>query len=69
MTEAERLRAQASRCLQLAADITDNITAATLRGLATKSLEQAKTLEREQAGRAYEPSGLDHVYEMVWSGK
>lgn len=46
MTEAERLRAQAERCTQLAQEAKDQNTADALTGLAAKSIEQASELER-----------------------
>lgn len=46
MTEADRLRAQADRCTQLAHQITDHAVADALTGLAAKSLEQACELDR-----------------------
>jgi len=45
-TEAERLRAQARRCEQLAREAKDESIANALMSLATKSLEQASNLER-----------------------
>lgn len=51
MTEAERLRAQAERCTQLAREATDQSVIATLLGLAAKSLEQASELETFAANR------------------
>jgi hypothetical protein len=49
MTEAERLRAQAERCTQLAQEAKDRNIADALLGLATKSIEQASELERLSA--------------------
>jgi hypothetical protein len=49
MTEAERLRAQAERCTQLAQEAKDQNTARALIGLAAKSIEQASELERLSA--------------------
>jgi hypothetical protein len=46
MTEAERLRAQAERCTQLAQAADDRSVADSLMQLAAKSLEQASELER-----------------------
>jgi len=46
MTEAERLRAQADRCIHLAKQIPDHTIAGVLIGLAAKSSEQANDLER-----------------------
>jgi hypothetical protein len=46
MTEAERLRAQADRCTQLARQTANQAIAGALRGLAVKSCEQANELER-----------------------
>ena len=46
MTEAERLRAQAERCMRLAQIANDKTIADALRGLAAKSLECAADLER-----------------------
>jgi|HubBroStandDraft_2_1064218.scaffolds.fasta_scaffold2162261_1 hypothetical protein len=46
MTEAERLRAQAARCTELANTKTDKAIVDTLLKLAAKSLEQASDLER-----------------------
>jgi hypothetical protein len=46
MTEAQRLRAQAERCLELAHKTTDENLADTLTGLAANSLERATDLER-----------------------
>ena len=51
MTQAERLRAQAERCTQLAREATDQSVIATLLGLAAKSLEQASELETFAANR------------------
>jgi hypothetical protein len=51
MTEAERLRAQAERCTQLAREATDQDIITTLLGLAAKSLEQANELETLAAKR------------------
>jgi hypothetical protein len=48
MTEAERLRAQAERCAQLAGEATDKSVMVALLGLAAKSLKQASDLERHQ---------------------
>jgi hypothetical protein len=45
MTEAERLRAQAQRCLHLALEIRNESIADALTGLAAKSLERAADLE------------------------
>jgi hypothetical protein len=47
MTESERLRAQAERCLRLARSITDQTVAQSLIDLAARSLEEAEHLERE----------------------
>jgi hypothetical protein len=44
MTEAERLRAQAERCTQLAKEATDKSVTDALLGLAAKNLEQAYEL-------------------------
>jgi len=46
MTPAERLRAQAERCLQLAQQARDQSIADTLTSLAAKSLERVTELER-----------------------
>jgi len=46
MTEAQRLRAQAERCTQLAQETEDKGIADALISLAAKSLEQANDLER-----------------------
>ena len=46
MTEAERLRAQADRCTQLAKQIRDRAIAGALIGLAASSFEKATELER-----------------------
>ena len=46
MTEAERLRAQAHRCLHLALEIRNESIADALTGLAAKSLERAADLEQ-----------------------
>jgi hypothetical protein len=46
MTEAERMRAQAERCLELASKMTDKNVAGTLASLAARSLERAVDLER-----------------------
>jgi len=51
MNEAERLRAQAARCTQLAQEATDKIVVDALLGLAAKSLEQASDLEHQAAQR------------------
>ena len=51
MTEAERLRAQAGRCTQLAQEAQDQSTVDTLMALAAKSIEQASELERLAAER------------------
>jgi len=50
-TEAERLRAQARRCEQLAREAKDESIANALMSLATKSLEQASNLERRVASQ------------------
>jgi hypothetical protein len=55
MTEEERLRSEAERCLRLARQITANDVAATLTKLASDYLQRAKTLEsgagqRQQRG-------------------
>ena len=47
MNEVERLRAQATRCTQLAQESTDKVVIDALLGLAAKSLEQASDLERQ----------------------
>jgi hypothetical protein len=51
VTEAERLRAQADRCTQLAEKATDKSIVGTLLGLAAKSLGQASDLERQSDQR------------------
>jgi hypothetical protein len=51
MTEAERMRAQAARCLELANKATDKNVAGTLASLAAKSLERAVDLERRMPRR------------------
>jgi hypothetical protein len=48
MTEAERMRGQAQRCLELANKTTDKGLAGTLTCLAAKSLERAVDLERRR---------------------
>jgi hypothetical protein len=45
MTEAERLRAQADRCMQLAKQTKDQAIAGVLLGLAASSFEKATELE------------------------
>ena len=45
MTEAERLRAQADRCMQLAKQTRDQAIAGVLLGLAASSFEKATELE------------------------
>jgi hypothetical protein len=45
MTEAERLRAQADRCMQLAKQTKDQAIAGVLLGLAASSFEKATGLE------------------------
>ena len=57
MTEAERLRAQAGRCLELAKKTTDRSLAGALTGLAATSLERAVDLERSRIPRKLEPVG------------
>ena len=61
MTEAERLRAQAKRCTQLAQEAKDKATADVLIRLAAKSLKQASDLERrtvdQRQQRASFPGG------------
>jgi hypothetical protein len=49
--EAERLRAQAARCRQLAVEATNRHIADTLIGLASKSLEKAADLEQRAFDR------------------
>jgi len=51
MTEAERLRAQAGRCIQLAGEATDKTVVDSLLGLATRNLEQASELEQQAIQR------------------
>ena len=51
MTEAERLRAQADRCIHLAKQTADRAIAGVLIGLAAKSSEQASDLERAAVQR------------------
>lgn len=46
MTEAERLRAQAGRCLELARRVSDEASAEVLTRLATKNYAEADNLER-----------------------
>jgi len=46
MTEAERLRAQAEHCLDLALQVPDEAVAQTLMRLARQSLTKADDLER-----------------------
>jgi len=58
MTEAERLRAQAERCTQLAQEATDKGVADALLDLAAKSLEQASELERQAAQRRQSQSSV-----------
>ena len=53
MTEAERLRAQAQRCLHLANETRDKTIADALMGLAAKSLERAADLEDGASLRNY----------------
>ena len=53
MTEAERLRAQADRCMQLAKQTRDRAIAGVLIGLAAKSYEQASELERAAIQRRH----------------
>ena len=57
MTEAERMRAQAERCLELAHKTTDKNLAGTLTSLAAKSLERAVDLERRHLPRKLELVG------------
>ena len=57
MTEAERLRAQADRCTQLAKQIRDRAVADALIGLAASSFEKATELERAAVQRRQEPHG------------
>jgi hypothetical protein len=47
MTESERLRAQAARCLRLARQTTDETIAKRLLDLAADSQEQAEKIDRE----------------------
>lgn len=57
MTEAERLRAQADRCTQLAKQIRDRAVAGALIGLAASSFEKATELERAAIQRRQAPHG------------
>jgi hypothetical protein len=57
MTEAERLRAQAGRCLELAEKTTDRSLAGALTGLAATSFERAVDLERSRIPRKLELVG------------
>jgi hypothetical protein len=79
MTEAERLREQAERCLRLAArTIASDLTEA-LQKLAADYLAQARALERADSGqrqqRENEPpppspsSGSDHQPEQIQPDK
>ena len=54
MTEAERLRAQAERCMHLAQIASDKAIADALIGLAAKSLECATDLERSPIERQWQ---------------
>jgi hypothetical protein len=59
MNEVERLRAQATRCTQLAQESTDKVVIDALLGLAAKCLEQASDLERQAFQR--EQNQADNV--------
>jgi hypothetical protein len=55
MTEAERLREQAERCLRLAKATTDRELAENLTTLAAEYLDSAQTLERLAAAQSPPP--------------
>ena len=57
MTEAERLRAQAQRCLHLANETRDKAIADALMGLAAKSLERAADLEERRKPQKLQEEG------------
>lgn len=57
MTEAERLRAQAQRCLHLANETRDKAIADALMGLAAKSLERAADLEERRKPQKLQERG------------
>ena len=59
MSEAERLRAQAGRCAQLAREAKNKDVADALVKLANKSLDQAANLERESIKRRQIHSNRD----------
>jgi hypothetical protein len=55
MTEAERLREQAERCLRLARSTSDRVDADRLTALAAEYLDSAQILERLAAARSVPP--------------
>jgi bacterioferritin (cytochrome b1) len=64
MSELERLRQQAARCLRLAREATDEVTRSRLTDLAAEYEEHARRLERNQRSAPSRTGSDDHVVQQ-----